>query len=115
MALLLIAYKTPLQDIHELTELFLAADRHRNGLVSLEQFRLDIDRNGIISYTEFIAAMLETQGRIDEERITEAFEVLDSDHSGEITRSNIQELETERGCAVSKEEFLDLFRKKKMD
>mmetsp|Transcript_2510 Transcript_2510/g.3356 ORF Transcript_2510/g.3356 Transcript_2510/m.3356 type:complete len:114 (-) Transcript_2510:258-599(-) len=95
---------------------------------------LDIDRNGIISYTEFIAAMLETQGRIDEERITEAFEVLDSDHSGEITRSNIQgilaqegnhmskskidniflELETERGCAVSKEEFLDLFRKKKM-
>ena len=42
-------------------------------------------------YTEFIAATLEAQGHIEEERIAEAFDRLDSDDSGFISRQNLTE------------------------
>ena len=42
-------------------------------------------------YTEFLAATLEAQGRIEEERIAEAFDRLDSDDSGYISKANLRE------------------------
>ena len=42
-------------------------------------------------YTEFIAAALETQGMIEEERVADAFDRLDSDDSGFISRENLKE------------------------
>mmetsp|Transcript_16715 Transcript_16715/g.16690 ORF Transcript_16715/g.16690 Transcript_16715/m.16690 type:complete len:180 (+) Transcript_16715:1-540(+) len=42
-------------------------------------------------YTEFIAATLEAQGQVDEERIAEAFDRLDSDNTGSISKENIME------------------------
>lgn len=41
--------------------------------------------NGIIQYTEFLAATLEALGMIEEERLAEAFDRLDSDDSGYIS------------------------------
>jgi hypothetical protein len=34
----------------------------------------DLNRNGIIMYTEFLAATIEACGRIEEDRIAEAFD-----------------------------------------
>lgn len=42
-------------------------------------------------YTEFIAAALNAHGHIEEERIAEAFDRLDSDDSGYISRENLKE------------------------
>lgn len=42
----------------------------------------DINGNNQINYTEFLAATLETQGMIEERRLAEAFDLMDSDDSG---------------------------------
>jgi Ca2+-binding EF-hand superfamily protein len=54
-------------------------------------FCQDVNKNGHIMFTEFIAATLEVHGRIEEERIAEAFDRLDSDDSGYISKANLRE------------------------
>ena len=49
-------------------------------------FCKDVNQNGHIMYTEFLAATLEAQGRIEEERIAEAFDRLDSDDSRDVKK-----------------------------
>lgn len=46
----------------------------------------DLDGSGYIHYTEFLAATMETRGVIVEERLAEAFDRLDSDDSGYISK-----------------------------
>ncbi len=45
-----------------------------------------------IYYLEFLASTLEVQGRITEERLAEAFDRIDSDDTGYITRRNLSEM-----------------------
>lgn len=45
-------------------------------------FLQDLNENGHIMYTDFIAATIEAHGYIEEERIAEAFDRLDSDETG---------------------------------
>ncbi len=42
--------------------------------------------NGVILYTEFIAATLELHGRVEEKRLAEAFDLMDDDDSGFISK-----------------------------
>lgn len=65
----------------------------------------DVNKNGVIMYTEFIAATLEAQGHIEEERVAEAFDRLDSDDSGFISRKNLSEF---LGSHASSQEIQDL-------
>lgn len=65
----------------------------------------DVNKNGVIMYTEFIAATLEAQGHIEEERIAEAFDRLDSDDSGFISRQNLTEF---LGHEATSQEIQDL-------
>jgi calcium-dependent protein kinase len=51
--------------------------------------QVDINHTGCINYTEFLAATLTVQGRLLEQRIAEAFDQLDVDDSGYITRENL--------------------------
>ena len=51
----------------------------------------DVNDTGHINYTEFIAATLEAHGHIEEERVAEAFDRLDSDDSGFISRANLRD------------------------
>lgn len=48
------------------------------------------------TYTEFLAAAIETQGEIVEERLEEAFDRIDSDDSGCISKDNLKKLLQER-------------------
>jgi len=52
----------------------------------------DLDGSGKIRYTEFLAATIEAQGAISEERLAEAFDRLDSDDSGFISPENLIEI-----------------------
>jgi hypothetical protein len=52
----------------------------------------DLDGTGKIRYTEFLAATIEAQGAISEERLAEAFDRLDSDDSGYIDANNLIEM-----------------------
>ena len=52
-----------------------------------ETFRgLDYDKSGQIHYKEFLAAALESRNLVTEERLLEAFDRMDSDNSGVISR-----------------------------
>ena len=90
---------------------------------------MDIDDSGLIHYTEFLAATLETQGHIEEERLAEAFDRLDADDSGYITKQNLRgilgteytkekvetllsEADIDQNGKISFEEFVALFRVK---
>ncbi len=53
-----------------------------------------------IYYLEFLAATLSAHGRINEERLAEAFDRIDSDDSGFISRENLKEI---LGADYSKE------------
>lgn len=52
----------------------------------------DLDGTGIIRYTEFLAATIEAHGAIDEGRLAEAFDRLDSDDSGFISVDNLSSI-----------------------
>lgn len=51
-----------------------------------------MDGSGRIRYTEFLAATIEAQGAISEERLAEAFDRLDTDDSGKISADNLAEI-----------------------
>ena len=53
---------------------------------------VDVDNSGQIHYTEFLAATMEAHGHIEEDRLAEAFDRLDCDDSGYITRENLKEI-----------------------
>ena len=81
-------------------------DDARIAILSLLRLTIqDVNKNGVIMYTEFIAATLEAQGNIEEERIAEAFDRLDSDDSGFISRQNLMEF---LGHEATSQEIQDL-------
>ena len=49
----------------------------------------DVNKYGAINYTEFLAATLETKGRIETGRVAEAFDRFDASNSGYITKKVI--------------------------
>ena len=51
-----------------------------------------MNKTNVIDYTEFLAATLETQGAIEEYRLSECFDQMDSDDSGFISRENLRDL-----------------------
>ena len=46
----------------------------------------DFNQTGVIHYTEFVAATLELHGRVEEKRLAEAFDLMDDDDSGYISK-----------------------------
>jgi Ca2+-binding EF-hand superfamily protein len=61
-----------------------------------------VDQTGEIKYVEFLAATIEAQGAISEERLAEAFDRLDSDDSGYITTDDLGEF---LGDKIAEEEI----------
>jgi len=62
----------------------------------------DTDGNGVINYTEFIAATLSAQTFMKEEYLKTAFNMFDKDGSGKIDSSELNGL-------LSGEEFKDVY------
>eukprot|EP00536_Pseudo-nitzschia_multiseries_P005177 jgi/Psemu1/238292/estExt_Genewise1.C_940024 len=148
LALNVIAHRSSTADIINLRKTFDQIDTANNGVITSEEFQnalkdkcnfsqselqdmfdsIDINNNGHIMYTEFIAATLEAQGQLDEDRIAEAFDRLDVDKTGMISRENmlhffentnvtaedidriIEEADNDKNGVVCFEEFLAMFR-----
>ncbi|KAL7568591.1 hypothetical protein ACA910_002702 [Epithemia clementina (nom. ined.)] len=117
LVLLSIAHKTSSRNkILKLRRVFHSLDSNHDGTLSLEELRTGLKRAGFendasvekwfqrayvgdkksnyfveISYTEFIAALLETQGELEYDKVAEAFHSFDRDRCGYITRQNLKD------------------------
>ena len=98
-------------EVQNLKEIFTQFDKNQDGCVTLEEMRegfiqlgikdvdldiegifksIDTDRSGRIDYTEFIAASMDKKLYMREERLGEAFAMLDRDGSGKISKEEIK-------------------------
>ena len=111
IVLSLIASRLKESDIKDLNEIFKAFDKNKDGQISFDEFEkgllklnskeikpeeiksyftsIDTDKNGMIDYTEFIAATLQKNIFLKEERLFDAFSLLDKDHNGKITKDEL--------------------------
>lgn len=111
LALNVIAHRSTSSEILSLKRAFKKFDTENNGVLSFEEFKkalenlnydeatmseifdsIDVNQNGYIMYTEWLAATIEAHGHIEEDRIAEAFDRLDSDDTGYISRANLKEV-----------------------
>lgn len=113
--LMTMAYTMDKTSLRELRDIFQVIDSDGNGTIYLEELKsalsqmhsdktlddetieklfkgIDLDQSGQIHYMEFLAAVAESQGLITIERLAEAFDRLDTDGKGYITRKDIQEV-----------------------
>lgn len=146
VALNVIAHRSSTKEIEELRKAFATYDTLKNGVITFEEFEaalkkmnypdetireifasVDVNGNQKIMFTEFIAATIEARGLIAEDRIAEAFDRLDTDDSGYISKSNLKEFlgdditddeiteimkeaDTNKDGRISYAEFLSFFR-----
>lgn len=147
LALMVVAHRSSINEVMVLRNAFRKFDKDQDGVISFSEFKrvlaetdytdedlhnifaqLDVNGTGVIDYTEFLAASLECQGRIEKERLAEAFDRFDADHTGFISAHNLdtvlghrnkhlihemfQELGVDEGGEISYEAFLSLFDQK---
>lgn len=152
LALNVIAKNSSSSEIFELRKVFEEFDYLGTGTITLEEFsaalsqfhysphvihkiftKIDVNRDNVINYTEFLAAALETQGTIEEYRLAEAFDLMDDDDSGYISHENLRKIlprakysdayvdqliaegDIKGDGVISYEAFLQVFAKKKHD
>lgn len=123
IALLFLAHKSTTSEIAKMRELFEEIDEDGNGEISLAELKnvlggedcklssadvkkifkgVDADANNSISYNEFLAAALETRGRIEVHRLRDVFDRLDVSRSGTITRDDLFEILSKNGASKGK-------------
>lgn len=146
IALTIIAHRSKADEILELRKAFEGFDTARDGVLSLDEFKaalsqcsisdaeletifssVDTNKNGRINYTEFLAATIEAYGNISEDRIAEAFDRMDADDTGYISKKDLKEVlgdsysqadidaimatgDKNRDGKISYKEFLSVFR-----
>jgi calcium-dependent protein kinase len=144
-----LAQRTTTDDIQELRTAFQFIDTGNNGFITHKEFKVqlsrfnfdeaelgkifnsvDVGKSGHIMYNEFIAATLETQHQIEETNLRDAFDRLDSDGNGFISKKNlccilgenctdeyvnkvINEVDTNGDGLISYDEFIAAFRLQK--
>lgn len=106
-ALTFIASRLKDDEITNLKEIFSTLDKNNDGTLTFEEIKqgcsklnsnlnfeevfnsLDTDKSGSINYTEFIAATIDQQIYLKNERLYEAFKSFDKDNSGKISIKEI--------------------------
>jgi len=110
-ALMVIASVMDRAQISWLREAFLEMDTEQHGIISYSELKeamerqglddetihrafesMDLTHSGGIKYMEFIAATLEARGFIEEERLMEAFDRLDTSNTGFISSENLKKI-----------------------
>ena len=111
IALLFIASRLDENEIDDLKKIFVAFDKRKDGQILYEELKqglvqlktdhindkeilnlfktIDVDKNGKIDYTEFLAATLQKKNYLKIERLYEAFCLFDKDGSGKITKEEL--------------------------
>jgi len=113
MGLMFIASRLDENEIDKLKQIFSGFDKGKDGQISFEELQkglleiksshlneeelkkkfnsIDVDKNGKIDYTEFIAATMEEANYNRKERLLEAFQNFDKDGNGQISKSELLE------------------------
>jgi len=118
LALHVIAHKSTSSEVFKLREAFREFDENQDGSITYKEFKaalksqgydkheidtmfrsVDADESGAIMYTEFLAATLEAQGKIEIQRMAEAFNHMDLDGDGFLTREELTEIAGETNDA----------------
>ena len=104
-----IAFSLGEEDVAKMRNAFQTFDIHKNGVVTFQEFTeilhgsivneelqqlfasLDQDHTGVIKYTEFLAACVDEKTYHSEKRIVDAFNKLDYDKTGDLSRENLKE------------------------
>ena len=150
MALMFISSRLDENEINTLKNIFFGFDESKDGQISWEEFKkgmlelksdkyneqeakalfdkIDIDKNGKIDYTEFIASTIEKSHYYKKERLLEAFDKFDKNGSGQISKNELLETLHEEKChekeiekyikvvdkdgngKINKEEFMELMK-----
>lgn len=118
-ALEIIARQLDDNELQGLRDFFITFDTNKDGLLTLEELNnglerrgfqktkselqqivssIDIDGNGVIDYTEFLAAALDHKKHLTEQTCWKAFNVLDVDGDGKISQEELK-------CAIDSESF----------
>jgi len=111
IGLMVIAHRSSDESLASLRKAFRAIDTHNEGFINFSELEavlkdaghdpdviretfdaVDHDGTGKISYTEFLAAMLDGAASIQEDELADAFDRIDSDDSGFISKDNLREL-----------------------
>jgi calcium-dependent protein kinase len=114
IALIFIASRLDENEIVNLKNIFAAFDKHKKGQILYEELKqglvqlkssninekqiqdlfknIDVDKNGKIDYTEFLAATLQKQNYLKIERLYKAFCLFDKDNSGKITKDELMKV-----------------------
>lgn len=109
-ALTYLASRTSDADVSEEMKIFFTLDKNRDGYITLKELKegmkdldnvnelteilkgVDIDNNGAINYTEFIAATLNQNTLVNEKtKIKDAFRVFDKDGDGNIDEDELKQ------------------------
>jgi calcium-dependent protein kinase len=136
MALMYIASRLDENEINNLKKVFSAFDKTKDGQISYEELKqgliqlksnriteqdviylfkaLDVDHNGKIDYSEFIAATLQRANYFRSDRLLEAFMNFDKDNSGKISKDElIVALKAEKSQEKEIENFIKAVDKNK--
>ena len=123
----IVAHKSSVPEILDMRRAFMKFDTEKDGVITVDEFKaamaecveysdeevnamfdhIDVNKNGTIMYTEFVAATLELQGRVEEKRIAEAFDHIDDDDSGYISKENLKKLLGESGTPQRIEKLIE--------
>ena len=109
--LVYIASRLQDNEINDLKDIFQAFDKDNDGQINYNEFEqgllklkskqikpeeinsyfssIDTSKTGRIDYTEFIASCMQKKIILTEEKLYEAFSMLDTDHNGKITKEEI--------------------------
>lgn len=152
LTLEVVAYSLNFSEMHLLRDDFLKIDKDKSGTVSLGELKhsfermnreippnvldifhsVDVDQSQEINYNEFIAAAMCRRISIDEEKLVLAFEAMDTDCTGYLTREAIEqgvgqmmtheemdemmeEIDTNKDGKIDYQEFLVFWRKLYVD
>lgn len=101
------------EEMDRVREVFLELDKSGDGTLSVEELRdglvramgcvkgnledftrimadLDKDGNGVVDYSEFLAASINKQTIVDQQSLKIAFDMLDGDRNGQITKEELR-------------------------
>lgn len=133
----LIASRIPEDQIKVLREAFTKMDKNGDGQLTYEELKtgltdipeiriseaelidamsvIDSNQNGLIDYTEFIAACLQSYNYLQESHLRTAFAYFDQDNSGQISQAELRTCLASDDFTLSEEQIQQLLEGVDMD